>query len=92
MSDEHKLSQDVARGLRARALIEDELLAEAFAQLEAESIERWKSAADLAIREGAHSDVKALARLRGRLSRYLADGHLAERELRDLATRPKTQV
>ena len=88
--DDDKLRQDAARGRRARELLEDGLLAETFAALEADSITGWKQTQPygaLEMREAFYHDVRALERLKGRLSRYVADGRLAERELNDLSKR-----
>jgi hypothetical protein len=40
--DETKLAIDQGRGLRARPLMDDALLAEAFASLEADYVAAWK--------------------------------------------------
>jgi hypothetical protein len=88
MIDDDKLQRDAARGLRAKALLEDELVVEAFTKLEAEYLAAWKSSDpdDAAGRERVWIAVNLLGKVRDHLGRFVADGKLAERQLQDLAS------
>jgi hypothetical protein len=83
---EDKLQAAVSRGARARALLENELLREAFEKLEDDYIAAWKTwpAADTAGRERLWQAVNVLGKVRDHLARIVADGKLAQRELSDL--------
>ncbi len=85
MTDD-KLQAAVARGARAQELVRNELLAEAFAKLEADYITAWKSwaAADTDGRERLWMAVNALGKVRDHLNSVIADGKLAQRQLQDL--------
>lgn len=86
MAGEDKLQAAVARGARAQALIENELLREAFEKLEADYVAAWKTwaAADRDGRERLWHAVNVLGRVRDHLARVVADGKLSQRELSDL--------
>lgn len=87
MTDAEKL----ARASRAQSLIDDELLKEAFKQLEADYITGWKAtnARDTEGREKLFLAVQVVGKVRDHLSRVLADGKLTKREIDDLAARKK---
>lgn len=86
MTDELKLREDVSRALRAKQLIEDELLNEAFAGLEAAYIDKWRStgAMDDKAREKLFIAVNVLGKVREHLVSIVANGRLAEAELKRL--------
>jgi hypothetical protein len=88
MSDD-KLQTAITRAARAKALVEDELLAEAFSRLETDYVAAWKSwaAADTAGRERLWMAVNVLARVRDHLNTVIANGKIARRRLEEL-TRP----
>jgi hypothetical protein len=81
-----KLQAAVDRGQRAKTLLENELLQEAFRKLEDDYTAAWKTwpAADTAGRERLWQAVNVLGKVRDHLGRVVADGKLAERELSDL--------
>src|SRR5262245_65548366 len=81
-----KLAAAIERGARARALVENELLQEAFKTLEEDYTAAWKTwpAADTAGRERLWQAVNVLGKVRDHLARVVADGRLAQRELSDL--------
>src|SRR5262245_65828838 len=81
-----KLQAAAERGRRAKTLLENELLQEAFKTLEDGYTAAWKSwpAADTAGRERLWLAVNVLGKVRDHLARVVADGRLAQRELRDL--------
>ena len=81
-----KLAAAVERGQRAKTLLENELLQEAFKTLEDDYTAAWKTwpAADTAGRERLWQAVNVLGKVREHLARIVADGKLAQRELSDL--------
>ena len=91
MSEEGKLSVAMARAARAQSLIEDELLTEAFAALETRYIEEWRASQfrDTDARERLWQAVNVLRKVKDHLSRIVADGRLAEREIDALVQRRK---
>jgi hypothetical protein len=88
---EHELTGALARAARAQALIEDELLGEAFAALEARYVEEWRATQfrDTDARERLWQAVNVLRKVKDHLGRMLADGRLAQREIEALAQRKK---
>jgi hypothetical protein len=91
MSEEGKLAVAMARAARAQALIEDELLQEAFVALEERYVEEWRLSQfrDTDARERLWQAVNVLRKVKDHLSRILADGRLAQREIDALAQRRK---
>jgi hypothetical protein len=83
---ENKLAAAIERGARAKAVLENDLLREAFDKLEDDYTAAWKTwpAADTAGRERLWQAVNVLGKVRGHLARVVADGRLAQRELSDL--------
>jgi hypothetical protein len=81
-----KLHAAMSRAARAQALLENELLRDAFRRLEDDYVAAWKTwpAADAAGRERLWQAVNVLGRVRDHLARMVADGKLAQRELSDL--------
>jgi hypothetical protein len=86
---EDKLHCDIVRGARAKALIDDELLAEAFARLDADYIAAWRAtpARDTDARERLWQAVQIVGKVRDHLSTALSNGKLAQRQLDELAAR-----
>ena len=86
---EDRLDRDIARGARAKALIDNELLAESFSRLEADYIAAWRitPARDTDARERLWQAVNVLGKVREHLARVAADGKLAHRELDELVKR-----
>ena len=83
---EDKLAAAIERGGRARTLLENELLRDAFKTLENDYTAAWKTwpAADRDGRERLWQAVNVLGKVRDHLARVVADGRLAQRELSDL--------
>ena len=81
-----KLAAAIDRAARAKTLLENEFLQEAFHKLEDEYTAAWKTwpAADTAGRERLWQAVNVLGKVRDHLARVVADGRLAQRELSDL--------
>jgi hypothetical protein len=88
---EDKLNSALARAARAQALLEDELLAEAFAALETRYVDEWRATQfrDTDARERLWQAVNVLRKVKDHLGRILADGRLAQREIEALAQRKK---
>jgi hypothetical protein len=88
---EHQLQRDKERGARAEALLRNELLAEAFATLDADYVKAWRATPirDVDARERLFQAVQILGKLRGHLSAMVANGRLAQREIDALAARKK---
>ena len=82
---------DLARRARAEELLGNELLQEAFAALEARYVEEWRMTQfrDTDARERLWQAVNVLRKVKDHLSRILADGRLAQREIDALAQRRK---
>jgi hypothetical protein len=85
---EHKLQRDIVRGAHAKALMDNELLQEAFAKLEADYIAAWRTtpARDTDARERLWQAVNVLGKVRDHLGQVAAAGKLAQRQIDDLAT------
>jgi len=87
MTDEEQhLRGRIARSERARAIIEDPLLVEAFDRLEAVYIDGWRvtQSDDTAGREALWHRIKALSMLRADLASVLQDGTVARYQLAEL--------
>lgn len=86
MANEDDLRRDVNRAQRAQALINDELLAEAFTKLQNEYREVWEQspATATAVREKAYLALKMLPVLRSSLEAMIMDGSVARKQLTNL--------
>jgi hypothetical protein len=91
MADEIALNRAAERGARAQRLLEDDVLAEAFATLDAEYTKAWRATAarDTDARERLWQAVQVVAKVRDHLVSVANGGKLAQRELNDLAERRK---
>jgi hypothetical protein len=80
---EDKLQSDISRAARAQALLGNELLAEAFARLDAEYVRAWRvtPARDVMAREKLWQAVNVVGLVRDHLAKMVADGKLAQAEL-----------
>lgn len=78
-----KLGAQVERGDRARKILEDPLVAEAFAAVEREIVERWRTTegADVDTREKAYLMQRLLGNLRGQFEAHVKTGELATKQL-----------
>jgi hypothetical protein len=90
-AQEGRLGADLARGARAQMLLQNELLQDAFAALEARYIEEWRLSPfrDTDARERLWQAVNVLRKVKDHLARIIADGKLAQRELDALAENRK---
>ena len=91
MADEIALNRAAERGARAQRLLEDNLLAEAFAMLDAEYTKAWRATAarDTDARERLWQAVNVLRKVKDHLTKIVSDGKLAQREIDQLAQRRK---
>ena len=91
MTGGHKLNLQVARRARAEALLQDELLEEAFARLEERYVEEWRTTAvrDSDARERLWSAVNIVRKVKQHLGTIIGDGRLAQRELDQLTERKR---
>jgi len=82
MSNE-KLLSAISRGTQANALLQHELLVEAFVALDAEYVKAWRMtpARDAIARENLWQAVNVLGKVRDHLIKIVADGKLAQAEL-----------
>ena len=85
MTNDEKL----ARAARAQALLNDDLLQESFAKLDADYIAAWRStdARDDDARQRLWQAVNVLGKVKDHLSRVIADGKIAKAEIDALAER-----
>lgn len=86
MSDEIKLQQDANRASRAKALLENELLNEAFKHLEENYISFWRATKpdDEKAREKAYIAINVIGKVKQHLESVVANGTLAQAELHKL--------
>jgi predicted DNA-binding protein len=91
MSDEQRLSAAIARQARAQALMDNELLQEAFARLEDRYLAEWRISQlrDSDARERLWQAVNVLGKVKGHLAKIVSDGKLAQREIDQLAQKRK---
>ncbi len=82
-----KLERDVGRGARAQTLIENELLGEAFAELESAYVVAWRSTevGNQVGREKLFLAINVVGKVREHLHIAIANGKLAANELAGLA-------
>ena len=86
-----KLEAAITRGARAKELLTNELLQEAFTRLEADYILAWRQtpARDTDARERLWQAVNIVGKVKDNLTTILSNGKLAQRELDDLIGRDK---
>lgn len=84
MSDELALRKSMDRAAKAKALIEDEMLAGAFAELESALTQAWKESQprDNDGRERAWQAIQLVGKVREALRQTMDAGHLAAEQLR----------
>lgn len=87
MTDEIKLARDTERAARARILLDDPILKEAFAELEQAYIERWRVTHidDDKGREKLFVAVNVVGKVRDHLVHIISNGSVAQAELDNLA-------
>jgi hypothetical protein len=87
MSDESGLDQAAAKALRAQELLDNELLIESFKTLEENYASGWRATVidDVAGREKLFLAINIVGKVRDHLSAVVANGKLAQAELKELA-------
>jgi hypothetical protein len=87
MADEGKLLEAQSRALRARQLLDDELIQEAFDGLEAAYTAAWRSSKvdEADAREKLFMAVNLVGKVRDHLISIVSNGKLAAVELREIA-------
>jgi hypothetical protein len=85
MSDENRLDAAAAKALRAQDLLDNELLAEAFAALEGSYASAWRGTSidDVSGREKLFLAINVVGKVRDHLDSVVANGKLAQAELRN---------
>ena len=87
MSEEDRLGQAAAKASRAQELLDNDLLGEAFATLEANYTAAWRATVvdDVAAREKLFLAINIVGKVRDHLNATVANGRLAQAELTELA-------
>jgi hypothetical protein len=87
MSDENRLDQAAAKAVRAQDLLDNELLTEAFNQLEDNYTAAWRATTidDVGAREKLFLAINIVGKVRDHLAAIVANGKLAQAELKELA-------
>lgn len=87
MSDENRLDQAAAKAVRAQQLLDNDLLSEAFAALEQNYTAAWRATTidDVGGREKIFLAINVVGKVRDHLDAIVANGKLAQAELRELA-------
>ena len=84
--DEFQARSDAARAAQAEILLNDPLVSEAFASLEAEYINAWKAtgARDTEARERLWQAYQIVGKVKTHLSAIVANGAVARRDLEEI--------
>ncbi|WP_298255850.1 hypothetical protein [Bradyrhizobium sp.] len=85
--NETQLGEAAAQALRAKNLLDNELLSEAFKSLEDSYAAAWRATGidDVAAREKLFLAINIVGKVRDHLSSIVAGGKLAQAELKELA-------
>jgi len=88
---EYKLHESISRGARAEALLQNDLLQEAFVRLEQDYVEAWRvsPARDTDGRERLWQAVNVVAKVRDHIVKVVNDGKLSQRHLDELTRRTR---
>lgn len=86
MTDEIKLSREMVRGSKAKQLLENELLTEAFDELEKSYFAAWRRSepSDAMAREKLYLAANIVAKVKDHLSLVVKGGKLAEVEMKQI--------
>lgn len=90
MADELSLQRDASRAAKAQALVDNELIKEAFAVLEAAYYETWKASTlnDAEGRERLWQAAKIIGSVQAHLETIIVNGKLAKAELEQIRAAP----
>lgn len=88
------LKHSVARGTRAKRILEDDMVVEAFAAIEKEIADGWKDsrAHDEKGRENAYLLHRILGQFKGEFERIVRDGDVAKSVLDRLKQKAKQKI
>lgn len=91
MTDENKLVQKMGRGARAKALLQNDLLQEAFEKLESAIDEGWKNseADDERVRYNAYIMHRLLKNFKNHFTQIVTKGKHAEKKLLQIRDKSK---
>ena len=78
MNDENKNDRDIALGLRAHELLNNDLLRALFKLCEQDAIDKWTNALDPHFREEAWNDLQASRRILAKLEMLIMNGNFAQ--------------
>ncbi len=89
MADQVLARRTLERANRARAILEDALVAEVFDRMERRLVEAWAASGpgEMAVREDSYRSLRALQVFRSEFERLLSDGKVAERDLNESRSR-----
>lgn len=87
MSDLDRLNQAAAKAVRAQELLDNELLSEAFGELEDRYTAAWRATTieDVGAREKLFLAINIVGKVRDHLAAIVTNGKLAQAELKELA-------
>jgi hypothetical protein len=87
VTDEIKLQKDAINGVRAKELLDNELIQDAFISLEAAYTKAWRMTTidDVSGREKLFLAINVVGKVRDHLNSVMSNGTLATEELRRLA-------
>jgi hypothetical protein len=85
--NEAQLGEAAAKALRAQDLLDNELLSEAFKELEDSYASAWRATGieDVAAREKLFIAINIVGKVRDHLTSIVTNGKLAQAELKELA-------
>jgi hypothetical protein len=83
------IDQTIRQGHRATELLADPILANAFAELDAEILQAWRKSANPDEREALHHRMIALAAVKSKLEVLVGRGEWAENDVKVAARRDK---
>lgn len=78
---EDKTADAIALGNKAKALLEDETLTKAFAEIEKRFFERWKSTTDSTERDRCWMAVNLSGQVKAMLAVFVSNGKLSQSDL-----------
>ena len=87
-----ELEAEIQRGWHAKELMEDEMLKDAFAKVDASFRLEWLNGKTVADREVAHARTLGLTEVAKRLRVVLQNGRIAEQHLKELREKDARQA
>jgi hypothetical protein len=79
--EQDKTADAIALGQKAKALLEDETLGKAFAEIEKRFVDRWKTTTDTAERDRCWMAVNLTTQVKNMLAVYVSNGKLSQQDL-----------